>query len=153
MPIPTIGQTIPDFTLPDQHGKPVRLSDQHGRGPVVVFFYPKDETAGCIAEACAFRDEHQSFLEAGATVIGISSDSEASHAKFAANHRLPYTLLSDRGGALRKTWQVPKTLGLIPGRVTYVIDKGGSLLHLFSSQLQAKKHVHEALEAVRKAKS
>jgi peroxiredoxin Q/BCP len=149
MSVPTVGQIAPDFTLPDQHGKAVRLSDLHSQGPVVLFFYPKDETAGCTAEACAFRDEHQHFLEAGATVVGISSDSEESHRKFAANHRLPYTLLSDAGGVLRRAWKVPKTLGLIDGRVTYVIDRGGNVLHIFSSQLRATQHVREALETIR----
>jgi peroxiredoxin Q/BCP len=153
MSSPAIGQIVPDLSLPDKDGQLVRLSELYATGPVVVFFYPKDETPGCTAEACAFRDAHQDFVDAGATVVGISSDSEESHRAFASNHRLPYTLLADKGGAARKAWNVPKTLGIIDGRVTYVIDKGGVLLHMFSSQIRATKHVGEALDAIRKASS
>lgn len=148
MSSPVAGQTIPDFELPDQDGAKVRLSDLYREGPVVVFFYPKDDSPICTKEACAFRDAHQDFVDAGATVVGVSSDSEESHRTFVGNHRLPYTLLSDTGGEVRKEWKIPKTLGILDGRVTYVVAKGGKLLHVFSSQLQGTKHVKEALLAI-----
>jgi peroxiredoxin Q/BCP len=143
------GQRAPDFTLPDANGKPVRLADFAGK-PVVLYFYPKDDTPGCTKEACSFRDQYQDFEDAGAVVVGVSSDSSESHRKFAAKHRLPFTLLSDRGGEVRKRYGVPATLGLLPGRVTYVIDAEGMVRHVFDSQLDATRHVSEALETLRR---
>jgi peroxiredoxin Q/BCP len=142
------GERAPDFTLPDADGNSVRLADFSGR-PVVLYFYPKDDTPGCTKEACTFRDQYEDFQAAGAAVIGVSSDSGASHRKFAAKHRLPFTLLSDRDGKVRKLFGVPSTLGLLPGRVTFVIDAGGVVRHAFSSQLDAARHVREALGALR----
>jgi thioredoxin-dependent peroxiredoxin len=143
-----VGDAAPDFTLPDGLGQPVTLSSFRGR-KVVLFFYPKDDTRGCIAQACAFRDAYEGFLASGAEVIGISSDSVASHRGFAEKHALPYRLLSDEGGQVRKRFGVPKTLGFLPGRVTYVIDKDGIVRHVFSSQLNVAAHVGEALEALK----
>ena len=145
----TEGQRAPDFTLPDANGKEVRLADFSGQ-PVVLYFYPKDDTPGCTKEACSFRDQYQDFQDAGAAVIGVSSDSSESHRKFAAKHRLPFTLLADRGGKLRTLYGVPATLGLLPGRVTFVIDGAGVVRHVFNSQLDATRHVREALEVLRK---
>jgi peroxiredoxin Q/BCP len=142
------GSRAPDFTLPDADEKPVRLSAQRGKA-VVLYFYPKDDTPGCMLEACAFRDHYEDFVLAGAEVIGVSSDSSASHRGFAARHRLPFPLLADRDGAVRKRYGVPATLGLMPGRVTFVIDEAGFVRHVFSSQLAATRHVTEALEALR----
>jgi peroxiredoxin Q/BCP len=142
------GEKAPDFSLPDAEGKPVRLSSRRGKA-VVLYFYPKDETPGCTLEACAFRDQYEDFVDAGAEVIGVSSDSSASHRGFAVRHRLPFTLLSDRDGAVRKRYGVPATLGLLPGRVTFVIDAEGVVRHVFNSQLAATRHVTEALEALR----
>src|ERR1700753_3339253 len=105
------GDKAPDFTLPAQNGAPVRLSDRLGQRVVVLYFYPKDETSGCTAEACAFRDSYQVFTDAGAEVIGVSSDSVGKHASFAENHKLPFTLISDDKGKLRKAYGVPSTLG------------------------------------------
>ena len=119
-----------------------------GKKPVVLFFYPKDNTLGCTKEVCAFRDRFEEFSKLDAEVIGISSDSVESHRSFAANHHLPYTLLSDEGGKVRKLYGVPNTLGLFPGRVTYVIDKEGVVRHVFSSQLGATRHVEEALKVL-----
>lgn len=138
-------QPAPDFELPDQAGNVVRLSQFRGRRAVVVYFYPKDETTGCTAEACSFRDAFPRFEGADAEIIGISDDSQESHAKFAAKHNLPFKLLSDTGGKVRKLFGVKKTLGIIPGRVTYVIDKAGIVRHVFSSQTAFTKHVTEAL--------
>ena len=139
-----IGSKAPDFTLPSQSGEMVNLTDFWDRKPVVLFFYPKDNTPGCIKEACAFRDRYEEFGKLDAEVVGISSDSVESHRSFAREHGLPFTLLSDEGGKVRKLYDVPNTFGLLPGRVTYVIDEKGVVRHVFSSQLGAKKHVEEA---------
>jgi thioredoxin-dependent peroxiredoxin len=143
-----VGDPAPDFALPDRTGRMVRLSELRGK-PVVLYFYPKDDTPGCTKESCTFRDQYQDFQDAGAEVIGVSSDTRESHEKFATKYRLPFTLLSDRGGTVRKLYGVPATLGLLPGRVTYVIDRGGTVQHVFNSQFQAAQHVDEALKALR----
>ena len=143
------GDTAPDFTLPAQSGEPVRLSDRLGERVVVLYFYPKDETPGCTREACAFRDSYEVFTDAGAEVIGISSDSVGSHAEFTGHHKLPFTLLSDEGGKVRKSYGVPSTLGLLPGRVTYVIDRAGTVQHVVNTQLRIGKHIDSALAVVR----
>jgi thioredoxin-dependent peroxiredoxin len=145
-----VGQRAPDFTLPSTTGAPVTLSTFFNRRPVVLFFYPQDDTPGCTVEACTFRDMHEAFVAAGAEVIGISSDSIASHAHFAAKHRLPMTLVSDADGAVRALYGVRPTLGLIPGRATFVIDKTGTVRHVFVSQFRVKQHVNEALEIAKK---
>lgn len=144
-----VGDTAPDFTLPTWEGRSVSLKDFLAKKAVVLYFYPRDNTPGCTAEACAFRDNYEVFKEAGAEVIGVSSDTEESHQKFARNNRLPFILLSDKGGALRKRYGVPSTLGLLPGRVTYVIDKQGIVRHIFSSQFTPEKHIEEALHTIR----
>jgi peroxiredoxin Q/BCP len=144
-----VGDKAPDFTLPSQSGEQVRLQDRIGQGVVVLYFYPKDETSGCTREACAFRDSHEVFTDAGAEVIGVSSDSVDKHAAFATHHKLPFTLLSDKGGKVRKEYGVPATLGLIPGRVTYVIDRDGTVRHVFNSMTNINGHVQDALEVVR----
>lgn len=143
------GDSMPDLTLPGKDGD-VRLRDYLGKQTLVVYFYPKDETPGCTAEACSFRDSYEDFARAGAEVIGISSDSVASHEAFASHHRLPFVLLSDPRGDAQKAFGVTKTFGLIAGRVTFVIDRGGTIRHAFSSQVRVGKHVNEALEVVRK---
>jgi thioredoxin-dependent peroxiredoxin len=144
------GDKAPDFTLPSQTGAPVRLSDRLGARVVVLYFYPKDETSGCTREACAFRDSYEVFTDAGADVIGVSSDSVDKHAGFADHHKLPFTLLSDKGGKVRKSYGVPATFGLIPGRVTYVIDQAGIVRNVFNSMTNINGHVNEALESVKK---
>jgi peroxiredoxin Q/BCP len=148
---PTIkpGDEAPDFALPDGTGRTVRLSDYRGRKAVVLYFYPKDDTPGCTKEACSFRDQYEEFKDAGAEVIGVSSDSEEAHAKFASKYKLPFVLIADRGGKVRKEYGVPATLGLLPGRVTFVIDAEGIVRHVFNSQFQATRHVAEAAQALR----
>jgi peroxiredoxin Q/BCP len=143
------GDRAPEFSLQDQSGKTVSLKDFRGRQNVVVYFYPKDDTPGCTKEACTFRDQYTAFSDIGAVVLGISGDSPDSHKKFAAKHRLPFPLLSDRDGSVRKAFGVPKTLGLLPGRVTYVIDKQGVIRHAFNSQLNPTKHVDEAIAVLK----
>ena len=145
-----VGDKAPDFTKTSQTGESVTLSGFRGDKAVVLYFYPKDETPGCTAEACSFRDSFEDFVDAGAVVIGVSQDSESSHKSFAEHHRLPFILISDRDKALQKAYRVPKTLGLLPGRVTFVIDREGTVQHVFNSQLNAKKHVSEALSVVKR---
>jgi peroxiredoxin Q/BCP len=143
------GDKAPDFTLPSQSGEPVRLHDRLGERVVVLYFYPKDGTPGCTAEACAFRDSYEVFTGAGAEVIGVSSDPVGRHAAFAGRHQLPFTLLSDQGGHIRKNYGVPAVLGLLPGRVTYVIDREGTVRHVFNSMTHIGQHINDALEVVR----
>jgi len=143
-----VGDHAPDFTLPNQSGEPVRLSDFLGKTDIVLYFYPRDDTSGCTTEACSFRDSYEVFKDAGAEVIGVSSDSAESHQRFAAKNRLPFILLSDAGGALRKRYGVPATFGLLPGRVTYIIDKQGVVRNIFSSQFTPEKHISEALKTL-----
>ncbi len=145
-----VGDPAPDFTLPDAQGRPVRLHDHIGSGCVVLFFYPKDGSMGCTRQACSFRDGHEAFADAGATVLGISSDASESHATFAQRHLLPFTLLSDRGGKVRRLFGVPRTFGLLPGRTTYIIDRHGVVRHIFDSQFHPTAHADEALRLVRK---
>src|SRR5580698_11594344 len=101
-----VGDKAPDFTLPSQSGEQVRLQDRLGDRVVVLYFYPKDNTSGCTAEACAFRDSYETFTDAGAEVIGVSSDSSDRHASFAGQYKLPFTLVSDKGGQVRKSYGV-----------------------------------------------
>jgi thioredoxin-dependent peroxiredoxin len=126
-----------------------RLADFRERRVVVLFFYPSDGTLICTQEACAFRDAYADFVEAGAVVIGVSGDSEASHRQFADAHQLPYVLVSDPQGAIREAFGVPKTIGIFPGRTTYVIDKEGVVRLVFNAALAAKGHVREALQVVK----
>ena len=133
-------------------GEQIDLADYRGQHPVVVFFYPKDGSAVCTKEACSFRDAYEDFTAAGAVVIGISRDSAARHQRFSERHGLPFLLVSDEDGAARSAFGVPQTLAILPGRVTYVIDREGIVRHVFSSQFAADRHVQEALEVVRKLK-
>jgi peroxiredoxin Q/BCP len=145
-----VGDRAPDVELNLHGGKLLTLVDLCQHGPVVFFFYPKDGTSICTKEACAFRDAYEDFVAAGATVVGVSGDSAERHQQFADEHRLPFLLATDANGALRRAFGVPKTLGLLPGRVSYVIDREGIVRHMFSGQFAVDRHVREALEAVRK---
>ncbi|HEX4920095.1 MAG TPA: peroxiredoxin [Candidatus Bathyarchaeia archaeon] len=144
-----VGSPAPDFRLRTRDGSIVSLEEFRGKKNVVVYFYPKDFTRGCTAEACEFRDYYEQFKTLGAEVIGISGDSEQSHDSFAREHSLPFILLSDPDGLVRKAFEVKKSLGLIPGRVTFVIDKQGILRHIFSSQARATAHTAEALAVLK----
>lgn len=145
-----VGDKAPDFTLPTQSGQEVHLADLLKQGPVVLYFYPKDNTSGCTAEACAFRDSYEVFKDAGAEVVGVSSDSVESHQQFASQHHLPFILASDEGGGLRKSYGVPKSPDGYDGRVTYVIDRDGVVRHIFNSQRETTKHIDEALVTVQR---
>lgn len=141
-----VNDILPEFSLKDQNGKIFNIENLLSKKAIVLYFYPKNETPGCTKQACAFRDHYQDFINAGAEVIGISSDSEDSHGSFADHHNLPYVLLSDTGGRIRKKFGIkPDLMGLIPGRVTFVINKKGIIVYIFKSQLRIEKHITEAL--------
>lgn len=144
------GDRAPDFSLPAHDGSKVSLKDFLGKKLVVVYFYPKDDTLVCKKEACLFRDKYEAFSEAGAEVVGISSDSVESHKNFVQARKLPFKLLSDRGGKVRKLYQVPRTaMGMLPGRETFVIDREGLVQLRFKSLLNADEHVNEALRVLK----
>jgi thioredoxin-dependent peroxiredoxin len=145
-----VGSKIPDFSLLDQKGNIFHSSEIIGKQNLVVYFYPKDNTRGCTKEACTFRDSYQDFIDAGAEVIGISSDQPVTHSEFAKTHKLPFILLCDENEKVRKLFGVESDLfGLIPGRVTYIIDKKGIVRYKFKSQTQVEKHVSESLRIIR----
>ncbi len=143
-----VGDTAPNFNLPAQNGKNVSLADFRGQKSVVLYFYPKDDTPGCSIESCAFRDQYEVFQAAGAEVIGVSGDSSNSHQNFAHKYNLPFTLLSDQGDKVRKKYGATTAFGLIPGRVTYLIDKNGIVQYVFDSMFNFKGHVEEALKTL-----
>jgi peroxiredoxin Q/BCP len=144
-----VGDAAPDFELPTQKtGETFHLQDMRGT-LVILYFYPKDNTSGCSAEACSFRDTYEVFKQAGAEVVGVSSDSAESHQRFATKNRLPFILVSDKKGALRKLYGVPAAVGILPGRVTYVIDRQGIVRHIFNDMFHPHKHIDEALQVVR----
>ena len=143
------GDTAPLIALPDQDGTERRSDRLEGKA-LVLFFYPKDDTPGCTMEACAFRDSYADLQALGAEVWGVSGDDAASHRRFANRHRLPFPLLVDAGNRLRKAFGVPSVLGLLPGRVTYVIDGTGVIRHVFNNLLDGPAHRREALDALKR---
>lgn len=144
-----IGDKLPHFILNNENSQPINISSLKGKY-LVLFFYPKDDTPGCIKEACSFRDAFADLTDAGAVVYGVSSDKPSTHAQFKARYHLPYSLLSDTAGELRKLLGVPTNLfGLLPGRVTYIFDKEGTLMEIFKSQTLPEKHVQEALKIIK----
>ncbi len=136
-----VDDPAPDFTLTDDTGRPFTLSTLRGHKAVVLYFYPKDGTPGCTKEARAFRDLHEELQGAGAEIIGVSGDSPERHAHFKAKHMLPFKLLSDPDGRIRALYGVRFSLGLIPGRVTFVIDKNGLIRHSYNGQFNIGMHV------------
>ncbi len=143
-----VGDILPSFEAVTQNGKSFLSSNYAGK-PLVIYFYPKDFTPGCTTQACKFRDFYQDFKDAGAEVIGISSDSEKSHQKFAVSHQLPFLLLADTDKKLQKLFGVPTQLfGLLPGRVTYVVNPQGKIVSIFNS-FKAKGHIAHALELIK----
>lgn len=142
----------PDFTLKDQHGQLFSLKENLGKKILVIYFYPKDFTPGCTREACSFRDQYEIFKEAGADVIGISSDSESKHFKFSEKYQLPYRLLADPGGKVRRKFGIKgDLLGLIPGRATFVVGKDGYIALAFQ-RMQPDLHIDLALKTIQKLK-
>lgn len=149
----TIGDNCPTFTLNNQAGEHISITDFIGKKTLVIYFYPKDDTPGCTKEACSFRDAYEDFKSLGCEVIGISSDSIATHKKFAEKHRLTFQLLADTTKSVRNAFGVPGNLfGLIPGRVTYIVDLKGKIAGIFNSQLDPVGHIKKALEVVQQLK-
>jgi len=146
MPL-AVGDRAPLVVLRDQNGTE-RRSDQLDGQALVLFFYPKDDTPGCTMEACAFRDNYAELQSLGAEVWGVSGDDASSHQRFATRHQLPYPLLVDQANGLRKAFGVPSVLGLLPGRVTYVIDGSGVIRHIFNNLLDGPAHLREAKAAL-----
>lgn len=145
-----IGDQCPIFSLQDQNDQTLHIQEIIGKKNLVIYFYPKDDTPGCTKEACSFRDSHEEFKDLGCEVIGISSDSVKDHKKFAEKHRLTYTLLADTKKEVRKMFGVPGNLfGLLPGRVTYIIDKTGIIKGVYNSQTDPLGHIKNALATVR----
>ena len=143
----SIGDSVPSFNLKNQFGESVDMHQYIGKTKMVIYFYPKDDTPGCTKEACSFRDHFEAFREKGIEVFGISADSVSSHLNFAEKHRLSFTLLSDENNEVRKMFGVPSDLlGLLPGRVTYIVDGSGKVIHIFNSQFKVDKHITEALQ-------
>lgn len=141
------GDPLPDLTLPNQFNVLVSLNEFVGKKPLVIYFYPKDNTRVCTAQACGFRDHYEDFTELGAEVIGISKDSIESHKKVADKRRIPFILLSDSRKEAIKAFGIPTFLfGLLPGRVTFIFNKEGILIHTFTSNFEADSHISEALQ-------
>ena len=148
-----VGDKIPNFTAKDSSGNDFLSSSVIGIKPVVFYFYPKDNTPGCTAQACSFRDQYEDFKDLGAEVIGISSDSVQSHEKFIKRYKLPFLLLSDNDKKLRNLFGVKTSLfGFLPGRVTYVADNNGIIQLIFDS-LVATNHIPRALKIIKKMAS
>jgi len=144
-----VGDRIPEFSLLDQNGNEFKMSDHVGKQALVIYFYPKDDTPGCTKEACSFRDSYEEFTDRNVSVIGISADDVESHRDFAKKYNLPFTLLADVDNEVRNLFGVKSNVfGLIPGRVTYVVDKAGVIIYVFQSQLRAERHITEALQAL-----
>jgi peroxiredoxin Q/BCP len=149
MPKVKVGETAPDFSLQNQDGEIIALSDYYKKNNVVLFFYPKDFSPGCTIQVCHFRDNYEDFTDLGAEVIGVSSDSVESHKKFLDEYLLPFQLLSDEGGKVRRGYGSTKGYGYLPGRYTFIIDMDGVVRHIFTSETDMKKHIDEALRILR----
>jgi peroxiredoxin Q/BCP len=146
-----VGDRIPDFKAIATNGNEFDIQEVLGKKPLVIYFYPKDNTPGCTAQACSFRDQYEDFKDLGAEVIGISSDGIASHQKFTKQYQLPFLLLSDQDKKIRNLFGVPSgLLGILPGRVTYVTDKRGVVILIFDNSLQVTKHISKALDVLKK---
>ena len=143
-----IGDKLPNFSAKDTNGNIFNSLDYIGKQPLVIYFYPKDDTPGCTAQACSFRDNYQEFKDLGAEVVGISSDTVTSHLKFKSKFNLPFILLSDNDKKLRKLFGVQNNLFIIPGRETFVMDKNGIIIMIFNS-MSAEIHIEKALKTLK----
>ena len=142
-----VGDTAPDFSLLNEHGLPVSLKDFLGKRNVVLYFYPKDFTSGCTAEACNFRDSYEIYQDKGAVVIGVSLDNVESHLKFSEKYDLPFAILSDRNKEVAKAYGVLGVGGFLTKRVTFIINKSGKITHIFP-KVDVRRHSEEVLKAL-----
>jgi len=142
-----VGDAAPDFSLSDERGLPVSLKDYLGKKVVVLYFYPKDFTSGCTAEACSFRDNYKLYQSKGAVVIGVSLDSVESHSKFSEKYNLPFAILSDRNKEVAKAYGVLGLGGFLTKRVTFIINKNGKITHIFP-KVDVRHHSEEVLKAL-----
>jgi peroxiredoxin Q/BCP len=156
MAVPSAGKPAPDFELKDDRNESVRLSDLRGQ-PVVLYFYPEDDTPGCTTEACEIRDDYGSYEKAGVRVLGISPDSPESHTRFKKKFDLPFPLLADEGHQVADrygTWGLKKNFGreyMGIKRTTFLIGADGKIIQVFEN-VHAKGHSQEILDALREAK-
>lgn len=144
-----IGDTAPDFKLADEEGKLFVLHEELRKGPIVLYFYPRDFTAGCTAEACGFRDSYDSFASGGYQVVGVSSDNAERHRRFKDSNKLPFRLLTDADRSVARSFGIGKAFGIIPGRVTFVISGEGKIQQVFESLTNIRGHVASALETIK----
>ena len=142
-----VGDAAPDFSLLNEHGLPVSLNDYLGKKIIVLYFYPKDFTSGCTAEACSFRDDYRVYQDKGAVVIGVSLDSVESHSKFSEEHKLPFSILSDNNKEVAKAYGVLGVGGFLAKRVTFIVNKDGKITHIFP-KVDVKHHSEEVLKAL-----
>lgn len=144
-----VGDKLPNFKAKDTNGNLFDSQDYIGKQPLVIYFYPKDETKVCTEQACSFRDNYEEFKELGAEIIGISADTVQSHINFKKKFNLPFVLLSDYDKKLRKLFQVENDFLFIPGRQTFVANKEGEIVLVFNS-MSGKIHIEKALKIVQK---
>ena len=143
-----VGDQIPDFSLKDQNGEVFSSADLRGQKALVIFFYPKDNTSECTKQACSFRDSYEDFTELGAEVVGISSDTEKSHTRFADEYQFPFKLLADTDKKVRQSFKIKNSLLIVPGRETYVADKTGKIIMVFNN-MKANGHMKRAIKALK----
>ena len=145
------GQKVPHVVFEDQNKASKDIYDLFMNEFTILFFYPKNNTPGCTKEVCAIRDNYSDFNNYSVSLFGVSADSYSSHASFISKHQLPFPLISDREGKLRKAFQVKTELfGLLPGRVTYILNKEGVVQKIIESQFNPQKHITESLEFLSK---
>ncbi len=146
-----VGELAPDFTARTSAGSELTLSSYRGRANVVLYFYPKDFTPGCTAEACSFRDVYDDLASSDTEVIGVSLDDEDSHARFASRHGLKFPLVSDPGGRIARSYGAMGMLGGLLGtarRMTFIIDKEGRIRAVIHHEIRVGKHIEEARQAL-----
>jgi peroxiredoxin Q/BCP len=144
-----IGDRFPSFTLEDHNSNTFDINSFLGKNNLIVYFYPKNETYNCTKQACNFRDDFSTFKDLDCEIIGVSNDSPKSHLSFKNNHNLPFTLLSDRNGEIQKKLELPRNIfGLIPGRITFVIDNKGIVIKIIDSAINMRKHIEDALSSL-----
>jgi thioredoxin-dependent peroxiredoxin len=144
-----IGDRFPSFTLEDHNSNIFDINSFLGKNNLIVYFYPKNETYNCTKQACNFRDDFSTFKDLDCEIIGVSNDSPKSHLSFKNNHNLPFTLLSDKNGEIQKKLGLPRNIfGLIPGRITFVIDNKGIVIKIIDSAINMRKHIEDALSSL-----